>query len=468
MFFDEVALTLEGGRGGNGMVAFTREKFVSAGPPNGGDGGNGGSVIFEADENLNTFRTFSGKKHFIASTGVHGHNSDCAGRAGEDLILKVPLGTLVYNQESGELLTDLKKPGDRFTAARGGRGGYGNAHFVSSTRQAPKFAELDDIGEKVDLRLEMQMIADVGLVGFPSAGKSTLISHVSSAKPKIGDYPFTTLVPNLGVVYLSKYGGDETQNFVIADMPGLIEGASEGKGLGDAFLKHISRAATLVFLLDPFCYEGRDMLDQYRVLIQELKHYKPSLLEKDFLVAMNKIDAIPHEDREELSSAFLKIHPELKGKFRMISGVSGEGLGDFAFELWNTVQSERENSLLPVDVDRSDGLEPEEELYIPKVMVEDQSFKVTHLHEINLENFEKMINDQLMDTELRPLRELYNVEGRRIEQISRMTNLDQEEAIQRLYDVLQKMGIQSEIRRRGAKHGDILKIGPHFFEYHEL
>ncbi len=463
MFFDEVALDVEGGKGGDGAMCFHREKYVAYGPPDGGNGGNGGNVILRADENYNTFRHFSGRKVFTANAGENGSKNDCYGHAAEDLILSVPVGTLVYDVDRNDLIADLKKVGDEVLVARGGRGGYGNAHFVGSTRQAPMFAELGDIGEIRSLRLEMQLVADVGLIGFPSAGKSTLISHVSSAKPKIGDYPFTTLIPNLGVVNLAQFGGKKTQSFVIADMPGIIEGASEGKGLGDAFLKHISRTALLLFVLDPFNYENRDLEGQYEVLRKEIEAYKPELLDKTYFVLMNKIDAIPMEDREALKKNFLKKFPKEKATFRMASGVSGEGLKDLMLELWQAMQKTPKAS-----VEKVSEAEEEEKVYKPIHFVDEQSFLIEFVKEIDAPNFHTRVNGMQIQPASKPKRQLFNVTGYRIEQISRMTNVEQADAVQRVYDVFRKMGIQNALARAGAKNGDFVKIGPNVFEFHDL
>lgn len=457
MFFDEVNLEVEGGRGGNGAVSFHREKFIAHGPPDGGDGGNGGSVIFLANENLNTFRRFAGKKKFKAEVAGHGRKKNMHGKDGESLILEVPLGTLIY--ENDELLADLETHGERFVAAKGGRGGFGNSHFVSSTRQAPKFAEVGDVGQKRELRLEMQLVADVGLVGFPSAGKSTLISHVSAAKPKIGAYPFTTLVPNLGVVNLEKFKPGANQTFVIADMPGIIEGAAEGKGLGDKFLRHISRSALLVYVLDPYSYEGRSMSEQFKVLRAELEKHKEELAQKKYFIAINKIDAISPDERENVLKEFMNDFPNEDP--RLISAASGEGLGEFMFELWNEVQNFEPNK---------PKIKEEEEvpLYIPKELTDDHSFTVKELYSVKSEEFQKPIQHQLISDEAKSERILFAVHGERIEQISRMTNTDQIEGVQRVYDVLKKMGIQQELSRSGAVTGDLVKIGPHIYEFHEL
>ncbi len=461
MFFDEVTLELEGGRGGNGAMCFHREKFVAEGPPDGGDGGNGGNVFLEADDNYNTLQHFMGKKHYQANAGENGAKNDMAGRGAEDLILKVPVGTLVHDLETQELVADLAMHGQRLLIAHGGRGGYGNGHFMASTRQAPQFAELGDVGEFRTVRLELRLVADVGLVGYPSAGKSTFISHVSGARPKVAAYPFTTLVPNLGVVSMSEFGGEATENFVIADMPGIIEGASEGKGLGDQFLKHISRTATLVYVLDPFSYEGLSMEDQFKVLQKELKAYNAELLKKDFFVVMNKIDSIPEEDRKKLSAEFLKAFPKVKKVFRMVSGVSGENLHDFMFELLQTVRKNKE--ALPRPTEESAVID-----YVPTRFLDESSFQVEHMYKVSAREFQEPVCGNVISPETMPWRELYKVSGKRIEQISRMTNPLYPDAIVRVYDVLVKMGIQRALVRAGAVNGDLVKIGPRFYEFHAL
>ncbi len=461
MFFDEVTLELEGGRGGNGACCFHREKFVDEGPPDGGDGGNGGNVILEADDNYNTLQHFMGLKHYEAPAGEKGAKNDMAGHGGEDLILKVPPGTLVYDLDHEENVLDLKVHGQRVLIAKGGRGGYGNGHFGSSTRQAPWFAELGDTGEFRRVRMELRLVADVGLVGFPSAGKSTLISRVSSARPKIAAYPFTTLIPNLGVVQLASFGGNPSQTFVIADMPGIIEGASEGKGLGHAFLKHISRTATLVFVLDPFCYEDLTLTEQYRVLQAELKAHEPQLLKKTAYVVMNKIDSIPEADRELLKEEFLADFPKLKSRFRMISGVSGEGLKELLFELFKDVQKHKE---------KTGALEASIQMpeYQAQKFLDENSFDVSYVETIQTSAFKEPVLGAVIDAESLTKRQIFKVTGKRIEQIARMTNPIYPDAIQRIYDILKKMGIQKELVRAKANNGDYVQIGPHYFEFHQL
>lgn len=468
MFFDEVVLEVKGGRGGNGCMSFHREKFVPYGPPDGGDGGNGGDIKIVADENFNTFRHFSGKKLFEGGAGEPGSKSNAAGHAGEVFDLRVPVGTLVYDADTNELIADLQVHGQEVVVARGGRGGYGNSNFASSVRQAPKFAELGDIGEHRIVRLELQLVADVGLLGFPSAGKSTLISHVSAAKPKIAAYPFTTLIPNLGVVNLFGFGGERDQSFVIADMPGIIEGAAEGKGLGGQFLKHISRTAILIYLLDPFSYDGRSIVEQYRVLKHELEAYDPALVDKAALVVLNKIDAIPDEDRARLKQELLTDYPELKDQIRMISGVSGEGLKEFMLELWHLVQAQRKAKLALQAELEEDEAAPETPVYTPTAFVDDKAYNVELMYTVKALHFEAPVYGQLIQPEAMPERQLFKVTGKRIEQIVRMTNTAQEGAVERVYDVLDKMNIQSALRRAGAKTGDYVKIGPHIFEFHDL
>ncbi|MFA5855224.1 MAG: GTPase ObgE [Candidatus Gracilibacteria bacterium] len=476
MFFDEVTLELAAGRGGNGAMCFHREKYVDNGPPDGGNGGNGGSLILEADENFSTLQHFTGKKNFTAQNGENGQKNDMYGKNGEDLILKVPVGTTVFSVgadgKKGEKIVDLCLSGQKCLIAHGGRGGYGNGNFMSSTRQAPTFAELGDRGEELRVRLELSLVADSGLVGFPSSGKSTLISHVSSAKPKVAAYPFTTLEPHLGVVYLADFGGEKNQSFVIADIPGIIEGASEGKGLGHAFLKHISRTATLLILLDPFSYDGKSVCDQYRILRAELSKYSADLTAKDYFVVLNKIDSIPEEDRARIRAEFLKEFPEEKKRFWAVSGVSGEGLDKLMFDLFKIVKNRKgEKSGTVLDESGEDGFSARAEdivEYKPYKFLDEEGFKVSLMYEVDLEKFEEPVCGLIIKPEVKQMRKLYKVEGPRIEQISRMTNIVYPDAINRVYDVMNKMGIARALARAGAVIGDVIKIGPHFFEFHEI
>ena len=285
MFVDEVEIHVRAGDGGRGCVSFRREKFVPRGGPNGGDGGRGGSVILEADEGLGTLLDFRYKRHYTAARGGHGEGSERHGANGADLVLRVPVGTTVREQDSGLLLGDLTSSGERLGVARGGRGGRGNARFATATNRAPRRADPGEAGEERDLRLELRLLADVGVVGFPNAGKSTLVARLSAARPKIADYPFTTLVPTLGLVRL-----DEDRSFVIADVPGLIPGAADGKGLGLRFLRHLERTRLLVHLLDLDPASGRDPVEDWRTIQAELKAYSPELAARPQLIAANKID----------------------------------------------------------------------------------------------------------------------------------------------------------------------------------
>jgi GTP-binding protein len=285
VFVDEVEIHVRAGDGGRGCVSFRREKYVPRGGPNGGDGGRGGSVILEADEGLGTLLDFRYKRHYTARRGGHGEGSDRHGANGGDLVLRVPVGTTVRQPSAGVLLGDLIADGEQLEVARGGRGGRGNARFATSTNRAPRRADPGGAGEERTLRLELRLLADVGVVGFPNAGKSTLVARLSAARPKIADYPFTTLVPTLGLVRI-----DEGRSFVIADVPGLIPGAAEGKGLGLRFLRHLERTRLLVHLLDLDPATGRDPLEDWRTIQAELRAYSPELAERPQFVAANKID----------------------------------------------------------------------------------------------------------------------------------------------------------------------------------
>ncbi len=318
-FVDEVRIEVKGGDGGHGCVAFRREKFIEKGGPSGGDGGHGGSVYFEADPQLTTLLDFRYLQQHHARSGQHGMGSDCNGKNAEDLVLRVPVGTLVREETTQELLADLSVAGERFIAAKGGRGGLGNINFATSTRQTPRFAQDGTPGEKKSLVLELKLLADVALIGFPNAGKSTLISRISRAKPKIADYPFTTLVPNLGVVQYK-----DKLSFVVADIPGLIEGASEGVGLGHQFLRHVERCRVLVHMLDMSAVlEGRDSMKDYTTLNRELQRYSPTLAKKPQVVVANKLD-LPYA--KEALPKFIAAMKKKKIPVLQMSGATGEGI----------------------------------------------------------------------------------------------------------------------------------------------
>jgi GTP-binding protein len=317
MFIDRVKIHVRGGHGGNGVTAFRREKFVPRGGPSGGDGGRGGDVWLIADSSLNTLLHLRFNPEHIAERGRHGEGSNCSGRDGEDRTVRVPVGTQIFDSTTGELLYDLAHDGDRWLAARGGRGGFGNSHFATSTNRAPRYHQAGSEGDELELQLELKLLADVGLVGFPNAGKSTFISTVSAAKPKIADYPFTTLEPHLGVVDLGDF-----RTFVIADMPGLIEGAHQGAGLGDRFLRHIERTKVLLHLVDVSSFSGRDAVEDYQKVNHELRAYDPELAQRPQIVVATKIDALDEPKRLES----LRRQVIVDGlQFHQISSVTREG-----------------------------------------------------------------------------------------------------------------------------------------------
>ena len=327
-FIDEATIHVKAGDGGNGCVAFRREAHVPRGGPSGGDGGDGGSVVVVADPQLTTLLDYKYRRHYKAERGQDGRNKDQYGKGGEELCLRVPVGTVVHDAESGERLFDLDQAGARYVAARGGKGGQGNIHFATAWNRAPRVATSGTAGDERALRLELKLLADVGLLGFPNVGKSTFIARVSRARPKIADYPFTTLVPNLGVVDL----GDERQ-MVVADIPGLIEGAADGAGLGHRFLRHVERTRVLLHILDASALTGpdRDPVTDFDILNRELALYAPELAKRPQVVALNKSDVTEVRDRaDELSRAFA----ERGVRLFSLSAVTGEGVRDVLEELW--------------------------------------------------------------------------------------------------------------------------------------
>lgn len=334
MFVDEAEITIKSGDGGNGCVSFRRQKYVPKGGPDGGDGGRGGDVVFIADENVNTLMDFRGKHHWNAEDGEDGRSKQQIGADGRDCEIRVPPGTLVYRAGSGELLFDLG-PGDRFVVAPGGKGGYGNEHYKSPTNQAPKHASPGEPGTELHLRLELKLIADVGIIGLPNAGKSTLLSAVTSATPKIADYPFTTLTPQLGIAAL-----DGSRRLVLADIPGLIEGASEGAGLGHEFLRHIERTRVLVHLLDAKPDDGSTPAGNYLKIREELRRYSSELAEKDEVIVLSKIDLLSEDESVKAVVAKLRSDLKLGAEVEVVavSAASRRGLSELLETLWGVVR----------------------------------------------------------------------------------------------------------------------------------
>lgn len=336
-FIDEAKVCLTAGNGGNGASSFRREKFISHGGPDGGDGGRGASIIFEAIKDLNTLIDFRFQQNFIAKSGIRGHGANRHGPSADDMILKVPVGTQIFSEDEQYLLYDLKTHGERFVVAKGGRGGLGNANFKSSTNRAPTFAQDGEAGESLWVNLKLKLLSDSGLLGMPNAGKSTFLAATTRAKPKIADYPFTTLRPQLGVVYVDGH------EFVLADIPGLIKGASEGRGLGDRFLKHVERCGVLLHLIDG---SAEDVVDNYSVIRDELKGYSPELLEKPEIVAINKIDLLDEADiKKKITKlkAFLKKQGVAKPQVFAISGVTTKGVEEVLRELYKKIVEHRKS-----------------------------------------------------------------------------------------------------------------------------
>ena len=422
MFCDHVIITIESGHGGNGCVHFHREKFVPRGGPDGGNGGDGGDVIFVADQNINTLSAFHRRKLFKAEEGQDGYQQDMNGATGANLELPVPVGTIIRAVDDDRIVADLTQHGDRFIAAAGGRGGYGNAHFVAPTRQAPQFAELGDVGQTRSLRLDLKLVADIGIIGLPSTGKSTLISRVTNVRPKIADYPFTTLIPNLGVV---DYKG---QSWVLADIPGLIPGASQGKGLGFDFLRHTERTRALIHLLDASHYE--DIVHDYRAIRHELEAYSPTLAEKPELVVINKCDLLDEDSLKLLTHYFTKHVPKhhLVLTISAATHVGLEPLLNACLQLLETTPATR-----PVS-----GGAPR--IFRP------------HLDDPKLFNILKTP-------------EGWTVSGPRIEQIVRMTPWDNREAMARIYDVMDKMDINQALLLNGAQLGEKVMIAGKVLEF---
>ncbi|MBO4406870.1 MAG: GTPase ObgE [Clostridia bacterium] len=420
MFIDSARIHIRAGKGGNGAVAFHREKYLPSGGPDGGDGGRGGSVIFVADDNLSTLMDFRYKKKYAAANGEDGAGKRCSGRKGEDLVIRVPRGTLIRSAENGYLIKDLSDD-EPFVAARGGKGGWGNQHFATPTRQTPRFAKAGLPGEEFDIRLELKLLADVGLVGFPNVGKSTLLSVISSARPKIADYHFTTLTPNLGVVYVG-----EGASFVAADIPGIIEGASEGAGLGLEFLRHVDRCRLLLHVVDLSGSEGRDPAEDFHKIQAELARYS-TLSERPQIVVANKAD-VDDSRWDALAAAAA----EAGFPVRKISAATGDGVKELVGEVWNTL-----SSLPPVRV-----FEPEE---IPAEVpdgIAEHGFTVSR-------------ND----------RGDFVVEGAGLQHLVESTNFSDYESLSHMQKILRDVGVFDRLEAEGVKEGDTVVLYDLEFEY---
>lgn len=408
-FIDEAKIYVQGGDGGNGVVAFRREKYVPRGGPAGGDGGDGGNVILEADAQMNTLFQFHQQTHFVAGRGAHGRGKNQTGARGHDVIIRVPVGTVVYDAESGAMLADLATPGQRVVVARGGRGGRGNARFATSTHQAPRIAEKGEPGERRWLRLELKLLADVGLIGMPNAGKSTLLSVVSAAKPKIADYPFTTLQPNLGVVSVDEH------EFVLADLPGLIEGAHAGAGLGHQFLRHVERTRLLIHVLDG---SQPDVLKHYAQINEELRLYNPELAERPQVVAFNKMDLPEAQaqwpEAEKFLSRERKVFP--------ISAATGQGVWQLMRYVGQLLQT------------------------LPPPVLSVSALPVFRL-------------DETPAFTVRREGDVWLVEGKRIEQLVARTMWQYADAAERAQRQMEAMGVFEALRRAGVRPGDIVRIG---------
>ncbi len=430
MFVDRARIFVRSGKGGDGHVSFRREKYVPAGGPDGGDGGRGGDVIFEVDEGLNTLIDFRNVRKYKAQDGENGGKRNCRGKDGEDIIIKVPEGTVIKEFESGKIIADMSGENRRVVLLTGGKGGNGNQHYATSTMQAPKYAQPGQPAMELELSLELKVIADVGLVGFPNVGKSTFLSRVTNARPKIANYHFTTLNPNLGVVDL-----EGTKGFVIADIPGLIEGASEGIGLGHEFLRHIERTKVIIHIVDAAGTEGRDPIQDIYAINKELEAYNPEIAKRPQVIAANKIDAI--YDTENSPVEAIKNEFEPKGiRVFPISAVSGQGLKELLYYV---------NEMLEGIGDEVTVFEPE---FFPELLAFGSS-------------------DEPYTVEYDEKQDAYVVEGPRIEKMLGYTNLDSEKGFTFFQNFLKETGILEELEALGIQDGDTVRMYGLSFDYYK-
>ncbi len=423
-FVDKARISVHAGKGGDGAVAFHREKYIAAGGPDGGDGGRGGDIVFVVDDNMSTLMDFRYKRKYVAGNGQNGMGKRCYGKDGDTLYIKVPRGTLVRDTETGGIMHDMSD-GNNWVAAKGGRGGWGNMHFATPTRQVPRFAKPGLPGESHDITLELKLLADVGLVGFPNVGKSTLLSVVSKAHPKIANYHFTTLFPNLGVVYV-----DEGVSFVMADIPGIIEGASEGAGLGHDFLRHIDRCRLLIHLVDVSGSEGRDPIEDFEAINAELREYNPELSERAQLVVANKCDLLGGE-RENIEK--LKAHVQAQGyPFFEMSAVTHEGTRELVKEC-----ARRLKELPPVVYYEAD--------YVPPEPVVDTSEELTIVHDDDM----------------------WIVEGPWLQRLVATINFSDYESRMHFDRILREAGVFERMEQMGVRDGDTVSMYDLMFEYKE-
>ncbi|WP_028843429.1 GTPase ObgE [Pseudothermotoga elfii] len=428
-FVDRVTIFVKAGDGGNGAVSFRREKYVPKGGPDGGDGGDGGFVILRANANLSTLLNFKHQKKFVAENGQHGRGKKQSGRSGRDLIIDVPVGTVVKDAETGRIIADLDRHGMMVCVARGGKGGRGNTHFASSTFRVPRIAEHGDEGESMWLVLELKLLADAGLIGFPNVGKSSLITAMSNARPKIADYPFTTLVPNLGVVKI-----DEENEYVLADIPGLIEGASEGTGLGNLFLRHIERCSVLVHVVDISSTDGRDFIADYDVIIKELEKYSDYVAKKPQILVANKIDLL---EKDELNRRIIALENHSGQEVYPVSALLRINIENLKKKIYELIGK----SKLHFQIQAPPAFEK------PKPVRKRLEMK--------------------FDFEITKIENGFEIGGKHIEAWLNRYPLNQKDAMARFLEVLERNGLSERLKEMGAKDGDTVWIDGYSFEYKE-
>jgi GTPase len=441
MFCDETKIQLIAGKGGDGSVSFLRAKYVSKGGPDGGDGGKGGDIILKTNENINTLSNINSKKRYRADDGENGKKKNMSGKMGEDLVLEVPIGTVIWNIDKTKILVDLSQPNREHVIAKGGKGGLGNQHFASSTNQVPRFAEDGEPGEELGISLELKLVGDLGLVGLPSVGKSTLISHVSNARPKVAAYEFTTLIPNLGVVDMRRFGGSPEDSFVIADIPGIIEGASEGKGLGHKFLRHISRNKVLIHIIDPL---RPNPIENFKNIQYELETFDKKLAKKPLIVAINKVDAVSAKEVEKIETKLKEKAIPKSTKVFKISAVSGEGLKEMLFEALKVIKKENKRS---AQASRENTKQ-------------DGEIQVLRPHE-------KLVKFKIIRIKKRKTKRIFVIKGERLEQLATMTNTENPEGIKRIHHFLNKMGVIKALKREKIEFDDIIEIADKQIPYQE-